>query len=68
MPHYPRSEIHKLIHKFIKVSREDIKMKKVKFTYDEIRALMLILTEYRNQMIEEGRNTDIIDEIMIKLM
>ncbi len=43
-------------------------MKKVKFTYDEIRALMLILTEYRNQMIEEGRNTDIIDEIMIKLM
>ena len=42
-------------------------MKKVKFTYDEIRALMLILTEYRNQMIEEGRNTDIIDEIMIKL-
>ncbi len=43
-------------------------MKKVKFTYDEIRALMLILTEYRNQLIEEGRYTDIIDEIMIKLM
>ncbi len=43
-------------------------MKKVKFTYDEIRALMLILTEYRNQLIEEGRYTDIIDEIMVKLI
>lgn len=43
-------------------------MKKVKFTYEEIRALMLILTEYRNQLIEEGRYTDIIDEIMVKLI
>lgn len=43
-------------------------MKKVKFTYEEVRALMLILTEYRNQLIEEGRYTDIIDEIMLKLI
>ena len=32
------------------------------------KALILILTEYRNQLIEEDRQTDIIDEIMIKLM
>ena len=68
LPHYPGSEIHKLIHKNLKVSREDRKMKKVKFTFDEIRALILILTEYRNMLIEEDRNTDIIDEIMIKLL
>ena len=43
-------------------------MKKVKFTHEEIRALMLILTEYRNQLIEEGRITDIIDDIMVKLI
>jgi hypothetical protein len=44
------------------------KMKKVKFTYDEIQALMIVLTEFRNMLMEEDRSTDIIDDIMMKLM
>ena len=44
------------------------KMKKVKFTYDEIQALMIVLTEFRNMLMEEDRSTDIIDDIMLKLM
>jgi len=43
-------------------------MKKVKFTYDEIQALMIVLTEFRNMLMEEDRSTDIIDNIMLKLM
>ncbi len=43
-------------------------MKKVKFTYDEIQALMIVLTEFRNMLMEEDRSTDIIDEIMLKLI
>ena len=43
-------------------------MKKVKFTYDEIQALMIVLTEFRNMLMEEDRSTVIIDEIMLKLM
>ena len=34
-------------------------MKKVKFTYDEIQALMIVLTEFRNMLMEEDRSTDI---------
>ena len=30
------------------------KMKKVKFTYDEIQALMIVLTEFRNMLMEEA--------------
>ena len=43
-------------------------MKKVKFTFDEIQALMIVLTEFRNMLMEEDRSTDIIDEIMLKLI
>ena len=43
-------------------------MKKLKFTYDEIQALMIVLTEFRNMLMEEDRSTDIIDDIMLKLM
>ena len=39
-------------------------MKKVELSYDEVRALKLI-PEFRNQLIEEDQNTDIVDEIMI---
>ena len=34
-------------------------MKEVKFTYDEIQALMIVLTEFRNMLMEEDRSTDI---------
>ncbi len=43
-------------------------MKKVKFTYDEIRVLLLILNDFRNKLIEQGRHTDIIDDIIAKIM
>ena len=42
-------------------------MKKVKLTYDEIRALLLILNDFRNKLIEEDRNTAIVDDIICKI-
>lgn len=47
--------------------REDYKMKKVKLTEDEMRIILLALNELRNQLIKEGRYTDALDDIMIKL-
>ena len=43
-------------------------MKKVKLTYDEIHVLLLILNEFRNDLIEDDRNTDILDDIICKLV
>ncbi len=43
-------------------------MKKVKLTYDEIHVLLLILNEFRNDLIEDNRNTDILDDIICKLV
>lgn len=41
--------------------------KKFKFDDYEIRILILALNELRNQLIEEGRHTDAVDELMVKL-
>lgn len=41
--------------------------KKFKFDDYEIRILILALNELRNQLIEEGRYTDAVDELMVKL-
>ena len=43
-------------------------MKKVKLTYEEIHVLLLILNEFRNGLIEDDRNTDILDDIICKLV
>ena len=45
------------------------KVMKKKFKFDdyEIRILILALNELRNQLIEEGRYTDAVDELMVKL-
>ena len=43
-------------------------MKKVKLTYDEIHVLLLILNEFRNDLIEDNLNTDILDDIICKLV
>ncbi len=48
--------------------RKEPKMKKVKLTYEEIRVLLLILNEFRNELIEDDRNTDILDDIICKLV
>ena len=41
--------------------------KKFKFDEYEIRIIFLALNELRNQLIQEGRYTDAVDEILIKL-
>ena len=41
---------------------------KKRFTQDEIRVLVLALNELRNSLIAEGRYTDAVDELLIKLI
>lgn len=40
---------------------------KLKLTYDEVRILVFALNELRNQLITEGRYTDSVDELLLKL-
>jgi hypothetical protein len=39
---------------------------KYKFTYDEIRIIVMALVELKNQLISEGRYTDAVDELLIR--
>ena len=41
---------------------------RIRFTHDEIRVLVYALNELRNTLIEEGRYTDAVDELLIKLL
>ena len=41
---------------------------KYRFTYDEVRVIVLALVELKNQLIEEGRYTDPIDELLVKFV
>ncbi|MBQ3371191.1 MAG: hypothetical protein IJG48_09345 [Mogibacterium sp.] len=41
---------------------------KLSVTHDEIRVLVYALNELRNILIEEGRYTDAVDELLIKLL
>ena len=43
-------------------------MTKYKLTYDETRIIIMSLIELKNQLIREGRNTDAVDELLIKFM
>lgn len=51
-----------------RIKESEVAMKK-RFKFDdyEIRILILALNELRNQLIAEGRYTDAVDELMIKL-
>ena len=40
---------------------------KIRFTYDEIRVLVFALNELRNSLIAEGRYTDAVDDIILRL-
>lgn len=42
--------------------------RKFKFDEDEVRIIVLALIELRNQLIKEGRNTDGINELIIRLL
>jgi hypothetical protein len=41
---------------------------KLSVTHDEIRVLVYALNELRNSLIEEGRYTDAVDDLLIKLL
>lgn len=41
---------------------------KYKFTYDEVRIIVLALIELKNQLIEERRYTDAVDELLVKFV
>ena len=38
-----------------------------KFTHDEIRIIVLALIELKNELIAEGKYTDAVDELLVKL-
>lgn len=40
---------------------------KLKLTYEEVRVLVFALNELRNQLIQENRYTDAVDELLMKL-
>ena len=51
-----------------RIKESEVAMKKrFKFDNYEIRILILALNELRNQLIREGRHTDPVDEIILKL-
>ena len=41
---------------------------KYKFSYDEIRIIVMALVELKNQLIAEGRYTDAVDELLIRFV
>ena len=46
----------------------ELKMKKYKLDHYEIRIIILALNELRNQLIQERRYTDAVDELILKLI
>ena len=41
---------------------------KYRFTYEEVRIIVLALIELKNQLIEEGRYTDSVDDLLIRFV
>ena len=41
---------------------------KFRFTYDEVRIIVMALVELKNQLIAEGRYTDAVDDLLIKFI
>ena len=41
---------------------------KYKFTYEEVRIIVLALIELKNQLIKEGRYTDSVDDLLVRLV
>ena len=50
------------------LTRRCAAMTKYKLTYDETRIIIMSLIELKNQLIREGRYTDAVDDLLIKLM
>ena len=61
--------VGRIYHGFIKDKEVQKMLKaKLKFTHDEIRVIVLALIELKNHLIQEGRYTDAVDDILIKLV
>ena len=41
---------------------------KFRFTYDEVRIIVMALVELKNQLLAEGRYTDAVDDLLIKFV
>ena len=41
--------------------------RKYKFDGDEVNMIIIALIELRNKLLEEGRYTDAVDELLVKL-
>ena len=41
---------------------------KYRFTYEEVRIIVLALVELKNQLIAEGRYTDPVDELLVRFV
>ena len=41
---------------------------KYRFTYDEVRVIVIALVELKNQLIAEGRYTDVVDELLVRFV
>ena len=41
---------------------------KFRFTHDEVRIIVMALVELKNQLIAEGRDTDAVDDLLIKFV
>ena len=41
---------------------------KFKFTYDEIKIIVMVLVELKNRLIEEDRYMDSVDDLLVRFM
>lgn len=41
---------------------------KYKFSYDEVRIIVMALIEFKNQLLAEGRYTDAIDDLLVRFV
>ena len=41
---------------------------KYKFTYDEVRVIVIALIELKNQLTAEGRYTDAVDDLLVRFV
>ena len=41
---------------------------KYKFSYDEVRIIVMALIEFKNQLLAQGRYTDAIDDLLVRFV
>ena len=53
---------------FTMIVKTEMLRSKYKFSYDEIRIIVMALVEFKNQLIAEGRYTDAVDDLLIRFV